>query len=107
MLASAGDKLVFVVEARAQGEETASTMLRDLAKAVGAIGGGDASKAVAERYPSVAGGPAKTEPVIEADELVQRGRDAYLDGQFNDATRDLTRARDVLSHAIESMEVER
>ncbi|HJZ84248.1 MAG TPA: PEGA domain-containing protein [Polyangia bacterium] len=77
-----------------------------VARALGAVTPAEAGAALADRLPPVMPG-GKSEPVLEAERLFVKGRDAYLDGKFEEATTELAQARDVLGKAIESFEEER
>src|SRR5262249_30222553 len=84
-----------------------ATLGEEIARVLGAQPSpSDAAHTLDERLPPIKL-PSKAEPVIEADHLVEQGRDAYMEGKFAEAINDLTRARDVLRMAVESLEEER
>src|SRR5215470_1428808 len=95
-----------VAEATVTGEARDAEMGQTLAKALGAATPSEVAQTLSERFPSVAVG-VKSEMVLEAGRMVERGRDAYLDGNFASATADLGQAREMLGRAIESFEEER
>jgi len=95
-----------VVEGQVQGEESQAALGAELAQALAAPSPAQAAGLIRERLPPVAG-PMKVEPVIEANQLVEKGRDAYLDGRFPEATQKLEQALGVLRRAIESLDEER
>src|SRR5215831_12045267 len=101
-----GADKVLVVEARVQGGEPQPALAVSLARALGGLSPTEAASRLNELVPIVSTS-GMTEPVIEAEQLVQRGRDAYLDGKFAEAAAQLGQARDVLKRAIESFEEER
>src|SRR5689334_299439 len=100
------EKPVLVVEARLQSEQ-ATELPAQVAAEVGAPPSSALASELSRRLPKVAAGTGKTEVVIEADRLVEQGRDAFLEGRFAEATAALTHARDLLSRAIESFDEER
>src|SRR5262245_16595484 len=95
-----------VAEATVQGETRDAETGQALAKALGAATPGEVAQTLIERFPSVSVG-VKSEMVLEAGRMVERGRDSYLDGKFAEATADLGQAREMLGRAIESFEEER
>src|SRR5262249_9716569 len=100
------DKPIIVAEALIRPHEPDAALAEQLAQALGAPKPDDAARMISERLPAV---PAsvRLDPIIEAQRLVEEGRDAYVDGRFAQATERLTRARDVLHRAVESLEEER
>src|SRR5262245_39802157 len=105
-LAAGRGERVLVVPAAVQGEPAADPRLAaELAASLNAIPNAEAAALVVERLPPVLGA-AKAEPVMEADHMVQRGRDAYLDGRFDEAASQLARAREVLQRAVDSFDEE-
>jgi hypothetical protein len=95
-----------VAEATVTGETRDAEMGQTLAKALGAATPAEVAQTLSERFPAIGVG-VKSEMVLEAGRMVERGRDAYLDGKFAEATADLGRAREMLARAIESFEEER
>ena len=95
-----------VAEATLAGEARDVEMGQTLAKALGAATPAEVSQTLSDRFPAISAG-VKSEMVLEAGRMVEKGRDAYLDGKFAEATRDLGEAREILAHAIESMDEER
>ena len=95
-----------VAEATITGEPRDAEMGQTLAKALGAATPAEVAQTLSERFPAIAVG-VKSEMVLEAGRMVERGRDAYLDGKFAEATADLGQARETLGRAIESFEEER
>ena len=106
LLLVAGAKPVIVAEAVVHSQEGDPAIGAEIARSLGALDGGQAAHALAQRLPPV-GAVSKAEPVIEADRLVESGRDAYVEGKFKEAVDQLQRARDVLNQAVESLEEER
>ena len=100
-----GGKSVVVTEATVGSQEGDPAVGAEIARSLGAIDGAEAARKLAQALPSV-GATAKAEPVIEADRLVESGRDAYVEGKFKEAVDQLERARDVLNRAVESLEEE-
>ena len=103
---SGSEKPVLVLEARLQ-DEQGTELPGQIAAAVGVSPSSSFASALSRRLPKVVAGTGKTEVVIEADRLVEQGRDAFLEGRFTEATAALTHARDLLSGAIESFDEER
>src|SRR5512142_2657894 len=86
-----------VAEATLAGEARDVEMGQTLAKALGAATPAEVSQTLADRFPAISAG-VKSEMVLEAGRMVEKGRDAYLDGKFAEATRDLGEAREILAH---------
>src|SRR5262249_61197311 len=104
-VASTAGRIV-VVEARAQGEPASDTRTAfQLADALDAMPPPEVLALSAERLPPVPGAT-REQPIIQADYMVQQGRDAYLEGRFEEAVGALLHARDVLKRAIESFDEE-
>src|SRR5215468_4130455 len=95
-----------VAEATVTGETRDTEMGQTLAKGLGAASPAEVAQTLSERFPAIAVG-VKSEMVLEAGRMVERGRDAYLDGKFAEATADLGKAREMLGRAIESFDEER
>ena len=95
-----------VAEALATGQPRDSEMGVSIAKALGAATPAEVAQIVVDRFPAVSAG-AKSEIILEAGRMVERGRDAYLDGKFAEATQDLGQAREMLGRAVEAFEEER
>src|SRR5437667_6775864 len=94
-----------VVEVRVQGEVPSQALGQELAKSIGAISPVDAGTKVEKDLPASAAG--RAEAMMEADRLVESGRDLYVDGRLPEAAKELSRARELLSHAVESFDEER
>lgn len=103
--AGAADQIV-VIEARTPGGEAPVDLGQSLASALGGLPPAEAAAALSQALPTVTTS-GRSEPVIEAERLVQKGRDAYLDGRFAEAATQLSQAREVLKKAIESFDEER
>src|SRR5215472_3791136 len=89
--AASGDRLV-VVEATVPGGAVSDVRVRS---AVGGMPDVEASALVQERLPPVTG-TVLAEPLIDADRLLREGREAYLDGRFDEAVTQLAQARELL-----------
>jgi len=100
--AASGDRLV-VVEATVPGGAVGDVRVRS---AVGGMPDVEASALVQERLPPVTG-TVLAEPLIDADRLLREGREAYLDGRFDEAVTQLAQARELLKRAVDSLDEER
>src|SRR5262245_35801946 len=95
---------VVVVEAQTKGEPAGSRQLgAGLSASLHAMPSSEAAARFTQRLPPVIGGT-QAAPVIQAGELVQRGREAYLDGRLDEAASQLAEARDLLKRAIDSFD---
>jgi hypothetical protein len=96
---------VAVIEARTDSGANSISLTAAIASRVSAMSPEELSKRVADQLPESHGSDA--EPVLEAEELLERGKDAYIEGHFDRATADLGRAEEILKRAVNALEEER
>jgi PEGA domain-containing protein len=95
-----------VVELRVQGEEPSQALAQELAKGIEGPPPLQTAAELARQLPPVTP-TGKAEAVIEADRLVESGRDLYIDGKLDEATDALSRARSILAMTLEAFDEER
>jgi hypothetical protein len=105
LTAGAADKVV-VVEVSLQAEGGHEEVGQKLASALGGMSPSDAAARIGQILPPVSPS-GRAEPLMEADRLLRQGRDAYVQGRFEQAAEQLGQARELLRRAIDSFEEER
>src|SRR5262249_31542846 len=86
LISAAPTDPILLVEASVQGEAPEAHLGRELTTAIDAVTPADIAALLNERLPAIVAA-AKAEPAIEAGQLVESGRDAYLNGHFTEAVR--------------------
>src|SRR5690349_13278627 len=97
---------IVVIEARVGDEPAHAALGREIAARLGALPSATVAARIAERS-SPLSSEGRVEPILEADRLVEKGKDAYLEGHFAEAIEQLERARGLMTRALESIEEER
>src|SRR5262249_50436814 len=97
---------VVVIEARVGEEPNHAALGREIASRLNALPPATVSARISEAS-SPMSGEGRVEPILEADRLVEKGKDAYLEGRFAEAIEQLERARGLMTHALENIEEER
>jgi hypothetical protein len=97
---------VVVIEARVGEEPNHAALGREISARLNAVPSATVSARISETS-SPLSREGRVEPILEADRLVEKGKDAYLEGRFAEAIEQLERARGLMTHALESIEEER
>src|SRR5947209_17449394 len=87
VLGGATDRIA-VIEALTEGENAQPALGNQLAHAVDGLAPTEAVVVISPHLPAVTGAE-KSEPVIEANALVEEGRGAYPDGRCPEAAQEL------------------
>src|SRR5262249_6205665 len=97
---------IVVIEARVGEEPNHAALGCEIATRLNALPAATVAARISESS-SPLSGEGRVEPILEADRLVEKGKDAYLEGHFEVAIEQLERARGLMTRALESIEEER
>ena len=97
---------VVVVEARVGDEPAHTAVSRDITARLGGVPSSTSLARLSESS-SPLSSEGRVEPIVEADRLIEKGKDDYLEGHFPEAIEQLERARGLMSRAVETVEEER
>jgi hypothetical protein len=97
---------IVVVEARVGDDRGHAALARDISTHLGALPSATVLARLSEAS-SPLSSENRVEPILEADRLIEKGKDDYLEGHFPEAIEQLEKARGLMSRAVETVEEER